>query len=356
MTLDRPLLADAFLGEARNHFSGRRVIVTGATGFIGRRLVAGLLLVGASVTVALRSRHGANQFEAAGAEVLVGQLQDHAFMSKALNNQQILFHLAYDVRSGGRENLHVFKDLCEVVQASELERIVHMSSLVVYDHWPGGKIDAEAAITRTGLEDYRDAKIAMEEALLAGAKPAAILQPGIVHGPGSALWTTAPREALKRGPVILPDPIGLCPAVHVDDVVQAALRAAMVNDLGHERFVLCGRDQLDWRAFYQSHIDALGQGAVELQAVERLKARLPVPAAHGGGSQSPSAAARISQSLRQVIGRERFEKWTGMVRNLFQSSGPVYPDHNMLILMSARGDISDAQTRARIGYDPQHGV
>lgn len=354
--LDRPLLPDAFMAEARTGFAGRSVVVTGASGFIGRRLVAALLELNAEVRVILRSGHGKKQFEAAGAEVAIGQLQAPEFLRTQFQDKDILFHLAYDIRASGRENLEIFATLLEAAQASDLERIVHMSSLVVYDHWPDGKIDHHAAATRTGMEDYRDAKTAMEEALMAGPKPAAILQPGIVHGPGSALWTEAPREALKRGLVILPDPVGLCPAVHVDDVIQAALRAALLADLGHERFILNGPDRPDWKQFYQAHIKAIGQGQTELQSLQALQARLPDPVPGAAASQTPSLAARVSKSLRQILGRDRFERITATVRRLLAGSGPIYPDRNSLALYSARGEISDAHTRDRIGYDPQHGV
>lgn len=356
MTLDRPRLPDAFMTEAHSGFAGRGVVITGGSGFIGRRLVAALLELGAKVRVILRSGHGRKQFEAAGAEVAIGQLQAPEFLRTQFQDTDILFHLAYDIRASGRENLEVFAGLLEAAQASDLERIVHMSSLVVYDHWPDGIIDQHAAATRTGMEDYRDAKTAMEEALMAGSKPAAILQPGIVHGPGSALWTEAPRNALKRGPVILPDPIGLCPAVHVDDVVQAALRAALLADLGHERFILNGPDKPDWQQFYQAHIKAIGQGRTELQPLRALQARLPEPPPGTASSQGPSLAARVSKSLRHMLGRDRFERMTGTVKRLIGGSGPIYPDRNRLALYSARGEISDAHTRDRIGYDPQHGV
>ena len=237
---ERPNLPEDLLSSGRAALNGFPVLVTGATGFIGRRLVEALLVLGADVSVVLRSRHGAKAFRERGVRVCMGQLSDVNFLNSAFEGKFILFHLAYDVRAGGKANLDVFGSVLEAFEASKAARIVHLSSLVVYDDWPNGPIDEASKINRTGALDYRDAKIAMEEALVAGSKPAAILQPGIVFGPGSALWTDRPRAALRRGPVILPDPVGLCPAIHVDDVVQAALRAAIVPDLGREKFVLNG--------------------------------------------------------------------------------------------------------------------
>ncbi len=352
MTSSSPTLPDAFLAEARSGLNGKRVVVTGATGFIGRRLVATLLDLGAQVEAILRTRHGEKALLEQGVTVVVGAISDRQFVTRVLKEKEILLHLAYDVRASGRENMAAFSTLFDAAQASDLERIVHMSSMVVYDHWPDGKIDDQASATRTGHEDYRDTKIEMEEALLAGAKPVAILQPGIVYGPGSAMWTDAPREALRRGPVILPDPIGICPAIHVDDLVQATLRAAFVPDLTHERFILNGPGEPTWGDFFQAHIAAIGTGSVVYEPVGDLEARLPPANAAAPASTSPSAAAKLSAWLRKLIGRQRFEALTKFARRVRPQSGPVYPDRASLMLYKSSPQIIDRSTRERLGFDP----
>ncbi len=352
MTSDRPILPDVFLPEARAGFVGKTVIVTGATGFIGRRLVVALLDLGAKVSVILRSGHGAKALQEQGVTVWTGALSDPSFVETALKENEILFHLAYDVRASGRDNMSAFSTLNSAVQASDLERVVHMSSMVVYDHWPDGVINEEAAATRTGREDYRDTKIEMEEAFLASAKPVAILQPGIVYGPGSGMWTDAPREALRRGLVILPDPIGLCPAIHVDDVVQATLRAALVSDLAHERFILNGPGKSTWGDFFTAHIKAIREGAIEYRALDELEARLPPADESSPASAAPSLAARVSGTLRKRLGRHRFEAIVRTANRALQKSGPVYPDRGALKLYQARPQICDAHTRERLRFEP----
>jgi len=353
MMRDRPVLPNDLMPAVREALAGKRVLVTGATGFIGRRLVQVLLDVGAEVSVILRSNHGAKALKASNVNVLVGHLSDRPFLAQALSEQTVLFHLAYDMRASGRENLDLFNALLETVEASGLERIVHASSMVVYDHWPGDRIDENAAITRTGLEDYRDVKIVMEEALMAGSKAAAILQPGIVHGPGSAMWTDGPRAALRRGAVILPDPPGLCPAIHVDDVIQAALRAAILPDLAQERFILKGQGAPTWGDFYEAHRTAIGDGEVKFEPLQALEARLPPAAPPTGTPPAPPLAARISQVLRQIIGRDRFEAIVRSVVRPLSRKGPTYPDRAMLRLYAANAVISDAETQKRLGYKPR---
>ena len=335
--------------------AGQRVLVTGATGFIGRRLVDGLLASGAEVSALVRTRQNAGDLARHGVRLFPGSLGDVEKLSEALSEQAIVFNLAYDVRASGDENLLAFQALLQGAERAAVNRIIHASSMVVYDSWPGGRISEREPITRDQSGSYRDAKIAMEEMLLDSSIPAAILQPGIVHGPGSAMWTDAPRRALRRGPVILPDPIGLCAAIHVDDVVQAALKAAAVEKLDEEkRYVLNGPGRPNWLEFYRSHISALGEGEILQQSFEELQARLPAIQDSSARSGAPSGAARVSAFVRKVMGRSRFEALVRFVSDLTIRKGPVYPDRQMLALYSACPDISCDHAREHLGFMPRN--
>lgn len=333
--------------------AGRPVVVTGAGGFIGRRLTERLCAAGAPVTVLLRSGHEAAALTRLGARVVRCDLG--AVPAAALTGAAVLFHFAHDMRAGAAQNLRAFAALLAAAERAGIGRIVHASSVVVYDDWPEGAIDEDAPIGqgpgRAGDGDYRRAKIAMEARLMAGPLPAAILQPTIVYGPGSALWTDAPLAALRGGGVVLPDPAGICPAVHVDDVVQAALRAAGLADLGQERFLISGGDRITWRDFYLGYAGILGRGLVQGAPLAALEARLgPAPA--GPVRAGPGPAARLSAVLRRLIGRRRFESLLARLRDLRGAPGPVWPGRAMLALYAANPAVSVARARARLGYVP----
>lgn len=334
------------------NLQGVRVLVTGANGFIGRPLVAGLIDAGAKVTVLLRAAHGRGYFTSLGADVVVCKLVPGPALERALADQDMVFHFAYDVRASGADNLAAFSALYEGALRCGITRFVHASSIVVYDDWPNGQITETSAISTGDGGDYRQTKIAMERRLLEGDIPVAILQPTIVYGPGSPLWSTAPQAALRRGPVVLPDPVGICPAVHVDDVVTAALQAAALPDLGQERFIITGPDAPTWADFYQGHARLIGTGSIKLVPVARLQAEIPMPPETGGQS-GPSVAARISATLRRLLGSRRFEQVIGFLRSRKSGTGPVYPDPHMLALYGAMPDVSSACAQSRLGYDPR---
>ncbi|MCB2126477.1 MAG: NAD-dependent epimerase/dehydratase family protein [Rhodobacteraceae bacterium] len=331
--------------------AGRPVFVTGATGFIGRRLVAALVAAGADVGVLTRSRSGLRDLPK-GVRPVIGALTDEAALARALSGTAVLFNLAYDVRATAAANLAGFERLLSAARSARVGRIVHLSSIVVYDAWPAADCSEAGSTGRPGGSAYRQAKIAMEKRLLAQPLPAAILEPTIVYGPGSALWTDGFATALLAGGVVLPEPEGLCNGVFVEDVVQACLKAATLPDLGRERFVISGPEPFPWSALLQGYARALGRGEVFRVPAAELLARLG-PKPDETTDRAPSAAARVSAILRRAIGHRRFEALMGAIRRRSGKTGRLEPDHHLLEEFTGRGTCRIDHARRRLGYAPE---
>lgn len=343
-----PMLKQKGCGLAGiSDMTGMKVVVTGASGFIGQRLVVGLVAAGAQVTALVRSRHGVAALQSLGARVLVVPLTPATGLPDVLSGHQVLFHFAYDMRATAPDNLAAFDAVMEA--ASGVGRIVHASSVVVYDDWPNGRLTETCPISTASGGGYRQAKMAMEARLLAQTIPAAILQPTIVWGKGSTLWTEAAFAALRGGGVVLPDPPGLCPALHVDDLVQAALLAAVVPGLAQERFLIDGPERVTWAAFYQAHSDCIHKGQVILRPKSDLAARLGPVSMHPSG---PSSVARVSAGLRRLVGHRRFEAAVAVAKGLRGGTGPTYPDRSHLALYAAQPEVVTGLARSRLGYAP----
>ena len=333
---------------------GRKVLVTGASGFIGRRLVAALCAAGTEVTALGRTRHSLDALGGLAVRFVKGALGDDRLMAEAVKGQEVIFHLAYDFRQSGAENVAAADSLFRAAEAEGRARIVHLSSIVVYDDWPGGALTEASPMARPGGSPYRRAKIAIEERLMTGTRPALILQPTIVWGPGSSLWTDGFAEALMAGAVVLPEPQGLCQGVFVEDVVQACLRAAIAPDPNRERFIINGPKPFGWSELIGGYRDFLGRGEVRFEPADAL--RPAVAHIEQAEDTGPSAAARISAVGRRILGRERFEALVRAARRRLKRGGEMRPDAHLYELMVARGSCPPDAARLRLGYQPEFGL
>jgi nucleoside-diphosphate-sugar epimerase len=332
--------------------AGRRVFVTGANGFIGRRLVQILDETGAKVTVLCRSARGTTAKQGASVRRIVGELNNAGLLATGLRDQEIVFHLAYDGRATAPANLAAFDSLLAASLQAGVGRIVHTSSIVVYDDWPNGDIDESGSMSRPGGSGYRQAKIEMERRLMAGPFPAAVLQPTIVYGPGSELWTEQFLEWLSAGDIVLPTPEGHCIGIFVDDLVQALLRAATLPDLRQERFVVSGSESFSWSRLLGGYARMVDSGNVQHVPVEELQARF-ASASHDEHQEEPSRAAVVYAAGRTLLGRERFERVMRQIKRRLARGGRMYPDRHLLELFTATGHCDIRHARERLGFNPE---
>lgn len=332
--------------------AGRRVVVTGAAGFIGQHLIRSLCLSGADVTALVRNAHGIPALAATGARVVICPLTDVRALTQELSESETVFHFAYDIRASGTENLAAFEVVLGAVRQSGVRQIVHASSVVVYDDWPNSVIDEASPIGLETGSAYRQTKIRMEAQLFDSGLDAAILQPTIVYGPGSSLWTTAPMAALRRGGIVLPDPVGTCPLVYVDDVVQAALLAAAKLHSGCERFLVSGSDDLTWADFFNAYAEIAGSGDVILRPLSDLEAGLGPPGVAAVAS-GPSVAGLMSARLRKLLGNQRFEAVVVRARRMVPGRKLTLPDRNLLNLYAASPKVSVEKANTLLGYAPK---
>jgi nucleoside-diphosphate-sugar epimerase len=338
--------------DARQAIRGRRVFVTGGNGFIGRRLVGALDDAGAKVTLLCRTRPAGSVTRSGSVETIVGDLTNTALLEAGLQGREIVFHLAYDGRATATANLAAFDAVLAASEKAGVGRIVHASSIVVYDDWPNGDIDETASMGRPGGSGYRQAKIEMERRLMAGRLPAAILQPTLVYGPGSAFWTEQFVEWLRVGDVVLPTPEGHCHGLFVDDLVQALLRAATLPDLARERFIVSGAEPFAWSGLLEGYARIAGRGGVRHVPMDDLRARVGPEPDDDHHDEAPSRLAAIHVAGRRLLGRDRFERLLRLIKGRL-AKGVVYPDQHLLGVFSATGQCSIRRARERLGFEPE---
>lgn len=217
-----------------------RVLVTGATGFLGGRLTEKLLERGDEVVALVR-----REVELGAAHTVRGDLSDPAALREAMQGCGAVFHVAamyevgiprrardamYDVNVRGTENV--------LDAAANIERVVYVSTVNVFGNTHGTIVDETYERTPGDwLSAYDWTKYLAHQAA-STRENVAVAQPGAIYGPGDHSELGAQLDQARRGKLpfkALAD-VGVN-AVHVDDAAAGLL---LVHDRGRlgESYVL----------------------------------------------------------------------------------------------------------------------
>jgi len=307
--------------------AGRTALVTGATGFIGGRLVERLILQhGVKVRALVRNLAGAGRLARFPLTVLRGDVTNPADLEAAIQGCDLVFHCAYGTSGSQKHrawvNTEGTRRLLAAARPARVSRIVYLSTLMVYGKTADGDLDETAPRRRFG-NPYSDSKLAAERIALSSGLPVAVLQPTAVYGPYGGVWTENVLRTLKTGRQILVDGgEGLGNAVYVDDLVSAMLLAAVEERAVGEAFLISGEEPVTWRELFGRFERMLGgeRRTVEMTEAEALAYwRL-------SQRQRPRAvgeALRIFKGERGV--RERIER-TREVLWLREMASSVLPE------------------------------
>ena len=259
---------------------GRRVLVTGGTGFLGSRVVEKLVLEhGARVRVLTSNYARAARAARFDLELVRGDVGDRDLVRAAAEGCDVIVHCAYGSRGSERERRRVTVEgtraVLDAALAVRAARVVHVSTMVVYGIGIEGVLDERAPKVRTGV-GYADTKREAEELVLRYASehdaPVTIVQPTAVYGPYAPSWTERVIDALLTRRLILVDGgVGLANPVYVDDVADALLLAATRDEAVGEAFLIASGERVTWRDFI-GHYEAM-LGAPSTVAMTRAEAK-----------------------------------------------------------------------------------
>ncbi|MBI5850750.1 MAG: NAD-dependent epimerase/dehydratase family protein [Planctomycetes bacterium] len=208
------------------------ILVTGATGFIGRALASRLRRDGVALRCLVRDRARTQTTGLAPSEIVEGSLEDEAALRRAVTGVEAVVHLAgatRALRAAGffRANTEGSARLAAAAAGcSPGLRFVHVSSLAAAGPSVDGRGSDAAPDACRPRSCYGRSKLGGERGVLVHASRIdwCIVRPPIVYGPGDE--ATALLVAQASG-WLAPVPLGRRPLslVHVDDLVTALIFA-----------------------------------------------------------------------------------------------------------------------------------
>jgi NADH dehydrogenase len=251
------------------------LLLTGATGLVGRALLPRLTAAGLPVRCLVRDprRLGADRVRV---QIALGDLSDPASFRNALRGVQTVVHLAASIRDQPRASIEELNGVAtlRLVRAAErarTERFVFFSAL-------GASLHSSARFFR--------AKALAEKAVEKSALDTTIFAPSIVYSPDDP-WVTLlrrmsllPAMPISGGGRALYQPIW---AGDVADCVMAELDRAAG---GHRRFDLTGPETLSY--------DDIARVALRSWGRQRRLLHVPLPVVRAGLRSVEAVSRRMA--------------------------------------------------------------
>lgn len=197
----------------------KRVAVTGATGFVGRHLVAALARAGWQVRVLMRRDPVVAEWRGIAPQVIAGDLRDVAALEALVEGVDSVVHVAGLIKAARRRaffdvNVSGSVALAEAItRRAPAARLLHVSTI---------------AAREPQLSDYAASKRAGEDAVrrILGER-ATVIRPPAVYGPGDPESLVFFKLARGRRVPLAGPPAARAALIHVADLVS--LMAAMLE-------------------------------------------------------------------------------------------------------------------------------
>ena len=226
------------------------ILVTGATGFVGPRVVHALRGEGRSVRALVRDEASAERLRAWGCETVEGDMTDSTSLRRALQGCDVVVHLVAILTGRPQEFERVMtqgtRDLVAIAEEEGVRRFILMSALGTDEQ-------------TKDLVPYYRAKWDMEQIVKGSGLEHVIFRPSFVFGPdGGALHQF--RRIAKLAPVtpiVGPGTQRIQP-IWIDDVAAYFAAAVDKSEAANRTFELGGPDVVTWNEFWSRLKKALG--------------------------------------------------------------------------------------------------
>jgi len=243
------------------------VLVTGATGFVGSRLVEALVQRGQSVACLIRKSSNPQFLQTLPVRLIEGDLESPAAIHGALRGIETVYHVAGSIKAANRDsyfrvNQIGTRRLLEALAEGSpgLKRFIHVSSLAA-----AGPSPADRGLTEdvkpNPISWYGESKLESEREALryAGTFRVTILRPSAVYGPRDR-ETLAIFRMVKGGCLLTPGRFTRrFSLIYVDDLITALMSAGEQDTPSGEVFFVSRPEMYTWEQVGAAIALALGR-------------------------------------------------------------------------------------------------
>lgn len=231
----------------------KKVLVTGATGFVGNHLTRRLLEIGADVRIIVRETSDQtliSEFKEKGAKIFYGDITSKEKVFEAAEGAQYIFHIAALFRQAKHDdsiyydvNVEGTRHILEAAEWNNVERMLHCSTVGVHSHILSPPAD-ETEAYRPG-DIYQETKCEGEklaqEAFKSQKVRGAVIRPAMIWGEGDKRMLKLFKGVSRRKFPVIGDGKTLTHWIYVHDLVDGFILAAIKEAALGQTYIIAGK-------------------------------------------------------------------------------------------------------------------
>jgi predicted dehydrogenase/nucleoside-diphosphate-sugar epimerase len=333
-----------------------KVLVTGASGFIGGRIVERLCLDYQNPPRSLlRSYSKAARIARFPTEIMIGDVLDQDAVRKAVAGSDVVVHAAVGVTMDDDLNTRVdiegTENVCRAAVEAGVKRLVFLSTVEIYGQNQPKSVDEDTP-PQKAVYAYGSSKLAAEQVCLRYQKEhglsVVILRLAVVIGPYASLTVDAINRLKNSGYCKSKRFNGACNPVYIDDCVDAIFRAGTLKGIDGQTFLISGGETLTWNAYFEQHNRMLGLPPLRNASDLELKFYSLVQRTWDGLSKKVDTQQVVDLKYKYKTLRAR--SWMPNVQALIKRGGLLMAEE----VFSRQAHYSIEKSRRLLGYQPRY--